>query len=228
MTTWGQSDQVLGSHYPNVLWAPGETVNETYALPINHQTPAGLYTIEFGVYDYVLGTFQFLPANTATSPEPVEHLYLGQVRVMDPARTRPPAHSLVVELGNQIQLLGFDLSSRQLADNELLSLTLHWQATKPTTTDYTAFTQLIGPDGMVWAQQDNQPQGGRYPTTAWALQDRVVDRYQLRLREGAPPGPYRLLVGMYDLSTGERLMAIGTDGARLPDDAIPLETVTLE
>ena len=78
------------------------------------------------------------------------------------------------------------------------------------------------------AQQDNQPQGGRYPTTAWTVRDRVVDRYELVLREGAPSGEYRLLVGMYDLTTGERLMTIDQNGSRLPDDAIDLGEITVE
>jgi hypothetical protein len=131
-------------------------------------------------------------------------------------------------LGSQIQLSGYDLSSEQLVVNEPLHLTLYWQAINQPRTDYTVFTQLIGPDGLVWGQQDNQPQGGRYPTTAWAVQDRVVDRYELTLREGAPPGQYRLLVGMYDLATGQRLTAIGEGGTRLPDDAILLTTLTVE
>ena len=112
--------------------------------------------------------------------------------------------------------------------DEPLKLALHWQADKPTGTEYTVFTQLIGPDGLVWGQQDNQPQGGRYPTTAWALHDKVVDRYELRLREGAPPGEYRLLVGMYDLTTGQRLPAIDQNGQPLADNAIPLTTLTLK
>jgi hypothetical protein len=228
MSTWGQSDQILGSHYPNVLWAPGETVSETYPLPINPQTPAGLYTIEFSLYDYILGTFFFLPAGTAAGSEPAEHLYVGPVRIMDPAQLTPPAHPLVVDLGDQFQLLGYDLSSPELSRREPLSLALHWQAVKPPGADYTVFTQLIGPDGLVWGQQDNQPQGGRYPTSAWAVRDKVVDRYELALREGAPPGQYRLLVGMYALASGQRLAAIAEDGRRLADDAVEVTTLTLE
>ena len=228
MYSWGQSDQILGSHYPNVLWAPGETVSEIYSLPIGHQTPPGLYTIEFSVYHYVLGTFYFLPVTSAVQPTPVEHLYLGPVRVMDPAQTRPPTHPMQVVLDNQIQLLGYDLSNRQLSRDEPLRLALFWQATRQPAADYTVFSQLIGPDGQVWGQQDNQPQAGRYPTSRWAVQDTLVDRYELSLRPGAPPGPYRLLVGMYDLATGQRLLAVGQDGQRLPDDAILLATLSLD
>jgi hypothetical protein len=228
MNPWGQSDQILGSHYPNVLWAPGEIVSEVYLVPINPETPAGLYRIEFSLYDYALGTFHFLPASLPAQPDAAQHLYLGPVRIMDPAGTSAPSHPLVVNLGGQIQLRGYNLSSATLSRDEPLKLALHWQADKPPSADYTVFTQLIGPDGLVWGQQDNQPQGGRYPTSAWAMHDKVVDRYELKLREGAPPGEYRLLVGMYDLATGQRLAASDQNGGGLADNAIPLATLTLK
>jgi hypothetical protein len=227
MNTWGQIDRFIGSHYPNVLWAPGEFVEEVYAFQIDKQALPGLYNVEFGVYDYEGGIFRFLPIVIAGQSEPVEHISLGYVRVMDPARNEEPSHPLTVELGEQIQLLGYDLSSDHLTQDETLHLTLHWKAIRTPMTDYTVFTQLIGPDGSVWGQKDNQPQGGRYPTTAWALHDAVVDRYELTLRENAPSGEYQLLVGMYNLSTGQRLIAIGEDGKHFADDAVPLATVVV-
>jgi hypothetical protein len=228
MTSYGQVDHILGGAYRNVLWAPGEIIDDVYHLTLSDHLPSGLYNIEFGVYDYISGDFNFLPITMSAELEPVEHLNLGQVRIMDPAQPRPPDHPLLVELGEQIQLLGYDLSAGRLTPAEPLQLTLHWQAVGRPATSYTVFTQLIGSDDQVWGQQDNQPQGGRYPTTVWTPRDRVADRYVLTLREGAPPGQYRLLVGMYDLSTGERLPAINADGTRLPGDAILLATLTFE
>ncbi|MCB0226748.1 MAG: hypothetical protein KDI02_23840, partial [Anaerolineae bacterium] len=67
---------------------------------------------------------------------------------------------------------------------------------------------------------------GRYPTSAWIEQDRVVDRYQLTLRDGAPSGDYRLLIGMYDPASGERLPAM-VDGQPQPDNAVELITLSL-
>jgi hypothetical protein len=136
---------------------------------------------------------------------------------------------MTVDLGEQIHLLGYDLvSPDQLKPGQTLNLALHWQAIRPPTADYTVFTQLIGPDGLVWGQQDSQPQGGRYPTTAWTVDQKVVDRYELTLRQDAPRGQYRLMVGMYQLATGQRLAAVGADGNRLADDAISLATISVE
>jgi hypothetical protein len=147
---------------------------------------------------------------------------------LDPAHLQPPDHPLEVKLGGQVQLSGYDLAVDSPALTEPVQLTLYWQAIEPPTTDYTVFTQLIGPDGLVWAQQDNQPQAGQYPTTAWKPNDRVVDRYELFLSKDAPPGQYRLLVGMYDLASGQRLPAIAADGYQYPDHAIGLTSLTIE
>ncbi len=78
----------------------------------------------------------------------------------------------------------------------------------------------------MWGQWDNPPQAGRYPTTAWSESDTVVDRYRLALRAGALPGNYRLLVGMYDPNTGQRL-PVTIDGRSQPDNAIELTTLEL-
>ncbi len=230
MTMYGQVDHILGDdfEYPNVLWAPGEIVEQTFKLPLGKQIPPGLYTLEFGVYHLSSGNFEFLPINLTTKSEMQKHLHLGTIRLADPARAQPPPYELQVNLGKQIQLSGFDLSTKQLISDQPLELALYWQAISQIEQDYTVFTQLIGPDGQVWAQQDNQPQSGRYSTAAWTLQDRVVDRYKLSLKEGAPPGVYRLLAGMYDLTTGQRLTAIDQNGSRLPDDAILLTTLIAE
>jgi hypothetical protein len=48
------------------------------------------------------------------------------------------------------------------------------------------------------AQLDSWPQAGLRPTTTWAVGELVVDRRALLLPEDAPPGPYHLLIGMYD------------------------------
>ena len=142
---------------------------------------------------------------------------------------------MAIELGKEIRLLGYDLSCPEnmasadcLNSNEKLHLALHWQPIGHPMADYTVFTQLIGPDGLVWGQQDNQPQAGRYPTTSWDLRDKVVDRYDLELRKGAPVGEYRLIVGMYDLKTGQRLAAVDKEGNHLADDAIMLTSINVE
>ncbi len=231
----GQLNWSLGGHYPNVLWAPGEYVPETYQLPVYPHAPPGLYTIQLGLF-YTTnerggGAYTWLPLKSVSSQMPPDRLYLGQIRVKDVAEGGTPSHPRLVTLGDQIQLLGYDLSpslGTPLSLGQTLRLTLYWQALRPPEGDYTVFTQLLGPDGLVWGQQDNQPQGGRYPTSQWEVNQTVVDRYELSLRSDAPQGSYRLLVGMYLLASGRRLPAVLSNGTRLPNDAISLADLHVE
>ena len=220
-------DHFLGNLYPNTLWAPGEFTQDRHVIQGSNQTlPPGLYPLELRLYDHSQGQFEPLPMTDIETLQPIEgNPILGQIRIMDPGRTQPPAHSKVVELGQEIQLLGYDLTDTQTGPGGSVSLALHWEAIAQPSTDYTVFAQLIGPDGLVWGQQDNQPQRGRYPTTAWSTRDRVVDRYDIVVREDAPEGSYSLLVGMYDLATGARLPAVDERGRRLPNDAIILGAI---
>jgi len=224
------ADQPLGDSYPTTLWAPGEYVQDQQVLKGSAADLApGLYTLELRVYAYVLGSYQSLPATDLDAQQALEGaLRLGQIRISDPAEAQPPSHRLVVRLGQHIQLLGYDLPRTSVRAGESLALALHWQALSTPPSDYTVFTQLIGPDGRVWGQQDNPPQGGRYPTSAWSAGDKVVDRYLIPVRPDAPAGLYHLWVGMYTLSTGARLPALDEQGQRLADDAIVLAEVRVE
>jgi hypothetical protein len=239
-TVGGERIAQLGDRYPNVLWAPGEIIEETYPLRVRSGTPPGLYRLELSLLrqdEALPGGYQSLPL-TPVAPPPTA-LYPLTIRLLDPNHYTPATHPLNAALSpphsnHPLQLTGYDLRfqpstpSTSLRTSLLtLYLTLYWQSTHSIPNDYTVFTQLLGPDGQVWAQWDNPPQAGRYPTSAWSAPDRVVDRYVLTLREGAPPGNYRLLAGMYDPTTGQRLAAT-LNGRPQPDNAIELTTLSLD
>lgn len=214
----------LGDRYPNVLWVPTEIVTETYPIVIKPGTPPGLYQLEFSLIhqdENLPDSYQYLPI-FENGTELGTNLYPATIRLLDPAHGTPPPNPISAQLGDSIYLAGYDLSPL----SSPLPLMLYWKNTTSLSTDYTVFTQLIGPDGQVWAQWDNPPQAGRYPTSAWAKNDTVVDRYTLTLRGGAPTGEYRLLVGMYHPTTGERLPAT-IDGQPQPDNAIQLAILPL-
>jgi hypothetical protein len=226
----GERIATLGDRYPNVLWVPTEIVEETYPVQIKPDAPPGLYQLELSLIrqdGQLPDGFEYLPL---TDGETVvgQNLYPLTVRILDPAHQSPPPTPLGAQLGKAIELVGYDLISQSKITNSKLpiELALYWQSTANIPADYTVFTQLIGPDGQVWAQWDNPPQAGRYPTTAWTEQDRVVDHYSLTLRQGAPPGQYRLLVGMYDPTTGQRLPAT-IAGQPQPDNAVELTKLSL-
>jgi len=111
----------------------------------------------------------------------------------------------------QILLLDYEIE----APGEItptLAVTLTWQAVEPITGDYTVFVHVLAGETKV-AQRDTRPCSGECPTDTWAPGAIVVDRYDLSLPPEAPPGPYRLAVGLYLLETGDRAAVVGRDDA---------------
>ena len=225
----GERVATLGDRYPNVLWTPTEIVEETYPLQLKPDAPPGLYRLELSLVhqaETLPDGFEYLPL-TGGQAGAGHNLYPATIRLLDPAHDSPPARPLSAQLGQSIRLTGFTLDSTAFnrQPSAVITLALYWQAEAEISAGYTVFTQLIGPDGQVWAQWDNPPQAGRYPTTAWTTGDTVVDRYTLTLRPGAPPGEYRLLAGIYDAATGQRL-PVTIDGLPQPDRAIELAVLS--
>jgi hypothetical protein len=137
-----------------------------------------------------------------------------------------PAYPVDFVLGGAIRLAGYDIATHDFRRGAQLTLTLYWESLKPVDTDYTVFTQLLGPDSQLHGQVDRQPVDGRWPTSRWLPGQRFTDKFIIPVDEGAPPGQYGMLVGLYDLTTGQR-MAVTLDGQPVPDNAIALHRLTL-
>jgi hypothetical protein len=123
----------------------------------------------------------------------------GLTPVLGPAVTGPPAFVEDVVFGDAVRLLGFDVQR----DGETMQIDLHWQPLRPLEADYTSFVQLLAASDEKVAQSDHQPGGVYYPTSLWQPGETLRDRHTLLLPAAAPPGPYRLLVGLYQLIDGE-------------------------
>jgi hypothetical protein len=137
---------------------------------------------------------------------------------------RVPQSPMQVSLGKQIKLLGYSMLST-IGEAPALSVRLHWQATDPIDPiggDYTVFVQLLDEGNQLVTSRDSQPLAGQYPTSRWQPGEVVVDEFSLTLPEHLSSGRYRLVTGMYDLATGQRLPATDAAGQPLPDDMVVL------
>ncbi|HSH05010.1 MAG TPA: hypothetical protein VLL52_21025, partial [Anaerolineae bacterium] len=84
------------------------------------------------------------------------------------------------------------------------TVTLCWRATGTTTTSYTRFLHLLGPDGRLLIQNDAIPQQATRPTTSW-YQETITETITLTPPSDLPPGPYQLITGFYNPQTNTRL-----------------------
>ncbi|MBC7250096.1 MAG: hypothetical protein H5T62_07415, partial [Anaerolineae bacterium] len=136
-----------------------------------------------------------------------------------------PAYTpLQADFAHQARLLGYILDTSRAYPGGDLELTLVWQGLAAMDTDYHVFVHLEK-EGRLWAQGDNAPGCGFKPTSAWQVGQVVVDpAYIVSLPEDVPPGEYPLLVGMYELDSGQRLPVYGADGAAL-GDGLTIQTV---
>lgn len=185
-------------------------------------TPAGKAR-----YQQVRFTIQpYTPAQPYTfelsTPDGVK-VHFGQLRVTytlkPPIRARIP-HQSEASAG-EATLLGYALRGAQAANPPVahpgatLELTLYWQAQAPISQSYTVFTHLLGTaynpatQGPLWAQDDQIPLEGAYPTQNWLAGVPLEDTYRLTIPPETPPGDYQILTGMYQTDTGDRVPVTG-------------------
>lgn len=131
-------------------------------------------------------------------PMQAQGLMGGLVRVVGPAVPQPSEHPAAVVYDDTIRLDGYDLKPATLAPGETAEITLYWQPLKRLDADYTTFVHLVDADGARLAQSDHRPGGVYYPTSLWKRGEVLIDRHMLALPADLGPGPYSIVVGLYD------------------------------
>ena len=135
-------------------------------------------------------------------------------------------NNLGIDFEHGIRLLGATTDS---SSPSYLEVKLFWQTERRIDTDYTVFIHLTSGDGAAVTQNDAQPAAGYYPTTLWRPGDVVVDIHRLTLPESFDPTAHALRVGMYDLSTMERVNISGaTEEGHLDYVEVPLSQAERE
>ncbi|MEA3345598.1 MAG: glycosyltransferase family 39 protein [Chloroflexota bacterium] len=205
--------------YPTYRWLQGEEVIDSCILKIPANAPEGYYPLWVGMYD-IVGRDR-LPVKDAQGQHIGSALLLTHLRVGKPEFEKPIiSQPHEAKLEDQVRFLGYDLPLENVRPGGLVNLTLYWQCLKEMNTSYTVFTHVLDADGSIVGQWDSIPQGSTLPTTTWMPGEFVADHYQIPVAEDAPPGPYHIEVGMYDVHTGRRLPVVRAGGERLPGDRI--------
>jgi hypothetical protein len=233
--------EVLGTPaYPPTRWPAGRTVRSHVRITIPPTFKAGRLFLRLGLRTadgHVVSAQWQKPMSLLggllvwSRSFTGDTLPLTELQVQERAHTfTPPAirHPVTATLGSQVELLGYDLPCADrpctLRPGQELPLTLIWRAQGPTDRRYKVFTHLVGPQGKLWGQRDDEPALGTAPTTTWVAGEVISDTYRIPLDPQAPAGTYRLLVGMYHEASGQRLPAV-LNGSRMPNDALPLAEV---
>jgi len=137
------------------------------------------------------------------------------------------------QLGDRIQLLGYDLNSTTFHAGDRVELNLYWYTTGAVPYGYATFVHISN-GGPPLAQADKQNPAGR-PTVKWTPMGFIIDPYSISLPADMPAGEYQIMVGLYTCDTrpagecgnGERLLVRDEAGADL-GDAVPLAVITVK
>jgi 4-amino-4-deoxy-L-arabinose transferase-like glycosyltransferase len=203
--------------YPTKLWEHGEVVREHLDARIPAHVPSGRYTLMAGLAD-------------AESGEEVGLVSLAELAVEGRPRAfevPPMQDPLEVNLGDQVELLGYALDTTELKAGGKLSLTLYWKALAEIDASYTVFIHLLDAEDKIWGQRDSLPGNGMLPTTGWLPSEVIADPYDVSVQPDAPPGLYVIQIGMYQAETGERLPIINQKG-QVVNDRVLLGEITVQ
>ncbi|MCB0186913.1 MAG: hypothetical protein KDE31_21750, partial [Caldilineaceae bacterium] len=188
--------------------------------------PPGLYRVEVAFFDPE--TQVRLPAVQTRSGDPIGDTLVLDYLVVDHIPTAPALPlDPPAQLDNKVTLLGTSMThddGTALAEHpahpgEAVHVQVFWQTNGLMAVDYTAFGHLVGPDGQLATQHDQQPLAGFVPTTLWYPGQIFVDEYTLTIPAEATPGEYPLHMGMYDLATVTRL-PINRNGEFVGDSVV--------
>lgn len=205
--------------WPIEKWGRRATLLSQHELIVPPTLTSGLYDVSVALHtgsDPAGEAFYFASVNVTAPPHRFEL----------PAGAVPPAGA--AQLANTISLPGYDFQPVLTNEGQIggLELQLYWQTNAPVSTRYKVFAQLLAADNSLVAQSDQFPAGGERPTTGWLPQEIITDAHTLSLPPDLAPGGYRLIAGLYNPVTGERMPLLG-DQDQVIADAIFVAEVTL-
>jgi hypothetical protein len=205
----GQNDRPLGGTSDLVsAWRPGQTVRTTHSMALPDDA-LGIYSIEATVSrpndptTYLFLTDDGAPVETLTLPFVIRPELTARVEL-------PPAAALA-EFGQGVYLLDSDIRP-PVQPGKPYEISAGWTTAAPLAANYTIFAHLVGADGRIIAQQDQQPLGGRYPTTVWTPGEVVSDTIRIAVPAEAAGKPACVRLGLYDLRSLARLPRVDAPG----------------
>ncbi len=197
-------------------------VKNIYELHQDTQNYAVVYleSLQRGVYpEYYAEIRQTVPVGRITI-QGIDYAWIYQL-------PRAFAQPVNAQFGDALYLRGITITST----SEQILVMPAWDVRAPVDGDYQLFLHLIDQQGQRVAQIDVAPGGSDWPaTSAWQPGQQIGVPLPLPLRGDLPSGEYRLIMGLYDVITGQRLaLTAGTqaDPALAGPQALLLDTLLL-
>lgn len=193
----------LAEKYSDFKWLSGKRV---VVLP---NGPANIYFARLALPDEAW-LKRFLPDSAlVAAPLAPDGQTNYRVYHLDAQPVVEPQVKLNINYGNIIQLIGYDRAFIATDRNDV-SVTLYWRVLNPPDRgDYSTFAQLRDAWGLDWGQAG----AFDYPAEEWTPGEIIINRLDVPIAAGAPPGEYELRVGLFSQSANARLNIVAADGS---------------
>jgi len=183
---------------------------------------------QFGIYDR---TFQERYVHVRTWPRSAVY-YLSLFRRRDlwdqmPREVvldEPPANlrGKTAVFGDGLELIGSEMETETLERHEFFCTTW-WRAPGPRAADTHFFIHVENDQSRI--SYDHIPGDWMYPANRWREGDIIENRVLVQIPPGYAAGEYRVLLGIYNPSTGDRWPVRSPDD--VGDSRILLGTITV-
>lgn len=122
-------------------------------------------------------------------------------------------HETDTLFGDSIHLLGYDINATQVSPDEQIILIPYWSAESTPLTNYQTYVHLVPMDDRQPLAQADAPPAPRRQTTSWNIPDETLigSEFTLTLPTDIEVGDYRLILGLYDPASGQRLLTESGD-----------------
>lgn len=154
--------------------------------------------------DVRLGWYNRNTGERMTLDDENDSLFIAQVDIIP--------SDMSFNFGNQIELIGYDVSSISASAGETVELTLYWRRLQSIEADYVVFANIIDPASLTkFADSNGMPVAWTRPTSTWEADEVIADTHTLTISDDALTGDYQIELGMYLQDDGfPRLPLIGT------------------
>jgi uncharacterized membrane protein len=217
--TWGQRDSSpVAGRLPFPAWQAGQEVTDRHGLLIPAGTPPGAYQVRLSLYSHDTG--ESLSVQDAAGRTLGPEASLGTIQVTAPTYQPTLAalqmeRSLSQDFGAELRLLGSSGGEGLHRPGDSLALSLYWQARVKPARSYVVFVQLQDAAGKPWALAETPDLGNGYTLDRLAPGEPVRAQYSLLIPATAPDGVYRLVAGLLDPATRQRVPASEGDQVNL-------------
>lgn len=126
--------------------------------------------------------------------------------IMAPPRALPERATRVNQnLGERVELVGYEIGARALRRGEFFDAALYWKLAQAVNYNYQVTLQLLNANGENVAQTDEMPLGQVLPMTRWQTDILYREPLRLKIPETLAAGAYRAIVKLYEPRSGEIL-----------------------